>query len=70
MCPTGREGLRPDRRTKWPQTVETVRTWDSKTNAILALRAHLINEQVSLMVIGGDLGLLEATTCLKTPALR
>jgi hypothetical protein len=31
--------------------VETVRTWGSTTNAVLALREHLINEQVSLVVM-------------------
>lgn len=33
------------------KTVETVRTWASTTNAILALREHLIAEQVSLVVM-------------------
>jgi SMODS and SLOG-associating 2TM effector domain 1/Transposase/Protein of unknown function (DUF4231) len=33
------------------KTVETVRTWSSKTNAVLALREHLINEQVTLVVM-------------------
>ena len=33
------------------KTVETVRTWASTTNAILALREHLINQQVSLVVM-------------------
>src|SRR5215212_1893316 len=33
------------------KTVETVRTWASTTNAVLALREHLINEQVSLVVM-------------------
>jgi transposase len=33
------------------KTVETVRTWASTTNAILALREQLINEQVSLVVM-------------------
>jgi transposase len=33
------------------KTVETVRTWASTTNAILALREHLIDEQVSLVVM-------------------
>src|SRR5215203_2041392 len=33
------------------KTVETVRTWGSATNAILALREHLISEQVSLVVM-------------------
>jgi transposase len=33
------------------KTVETVRTWGSTTNAILALREHLINEQVTLVVM-------------------
>src|SRR5215208_5284684 len=33
------------------KTVETVRTWVSTTNAILALREHLINEQMSLVVM-------------------
>ncbi len=31
-------------------TVETVRTWGSTTNAVLAPREHLINEQVTLVV--------------------
>ncbi len=42
------------------KTVETVRTWGSTTNAVLALREHLINEQVSFGGDGGDRGLLEA----------
>jgi transposase len=33
------------------KTVETVRTWSSTTNAILALREHLISEQVTLVVM-------------------
>src|SRR3954454_19564759 len=33
------------------KTVETVRTWASTTNAILALREHLVAEQVSLVVM-------------------
>lgn len=33
------------------RTVETVRTWASTTNAILALRDHLIAERVSLVVM-------------------
>src|SRR5215213_8448546 len=33
------------------KTVETVRTWASTTNAILALREHLLAEQVSLVVM-------------------
>ena len=33
------------------KTVETVRTWASTTNAILALREHLIAEQVTLVVM-------------------
>ena len=33
------------------KTVETVTTWASTTNAILALRDHLIAEQVSLVVM-------------------
>lgn len=33
------------------KTVETVRTWGSTTNAILALREHLINQQVTLVVM-------------------
>jgi transposase len=33
------------------KTVETVRTWGSTTNAILALREHLINERVTLVVM-------------------
>jgi hypothetical protein len=33
------------------KTVETVRTWSATTNGILALREHLINEQVSLVVM-------------------
>ena len=33
------------------KTVETVRTWASTTNAVLALREHLVEEQVSLVVM-------------------
>lgn len=33
------------------RTVETVRTWASTTNAILALRDHLLSEQVTLVVM-------------------
>ena len=33
------------------RTVETVRTWAATTNAILALREHLIDQQVSLVVM-------------------
>jgi len=33
------------------KTTETVRTWAATTNAILALREHLIGEQVSLVVM-------------------
>ncbi len=33
------------------KTVETVRTWASTANAILALRDHLVAEQVSLVVM-------------------
>ena len=33
------------------KTIETVRTWASTTNAVLALREHLIDEQVSLVVM-------------------
>jgi transposase len=33
------------------KTVETVRTWASTTNAVLALREHLVHEQVSLVVM-------------------
>ena len=36
------------------KTVETVSTWASTTKAILALREHLIAEQVSLVGDGGD----------------
>ena len=32
------------------KTVETVRTWAATTNQILALREHLIGEQVSLVM--------------------
>jgi transposase len=40
------------------KTVETVRTWGATTNAILALREHLINERVTLVVMEatGDYG--------------
>ena len=38
------------------QTVERVRTWGSTTNAVLALREHLINEQVTQVVIEGASG--------------
>ena len=48
---TGREGLRPVAGRGRRKTLETVRTWGSTTNAILALREHLINEQVSLVVM-------------------
>jgi transposase len=51
MCRNGTEGLRPGCRVGSPQTVGTVRTWGSTTNAILGLREHLINEQVSLVVM-------------------
>ena len=33
------------------KTVETVRTWAATTNSILALREHLVAEQVSLVVM-------------------
>jgi len=33
------------------KAVETVRTWASTTNAVLALRDHLVAEQVSLVVM-------------------
>ncbi len=33
------------------RTVETVTTWASTTNAILALREHLVAEQVTLVVM-------------------
>ena len=33
------------------KTVEIVQTWASTTNAVLALREHLIAEQVSLVVM-------------------
>ena len=33
------------------KTVETVRTWAATTNQILALREHLLAEQVSLVVL-------------------
>jgi transposase len=33
------------------QTVERVGTWGSTTNAVLALREHLINEQVTLVMM-------------------
>ena len=33
------------------KTLETVRTWGSTTNAVLALREYLINEQVTLVVM-------------------
>ena len=33
------------------KTVETVRSWASTTNAVLALREHLVDEQVSLVVM-------------------
>ncbi len=42
------------------KTVETVTTWGSMTNQILALRDHLVAEQVTLCGDGGDRGLLEA----------
>ena len=33
------------------KTVEIVRSWASTTNAVLALRDHLIAERVSLVVV-------------------
>ena len=48
---TGREGLRPGCWTGSPQNGGDGGTWGSTTNAILALREHLINEQVSLVVM-------------------
>jgi len=38
------------------KTLERVRTWGSTTNAVLALREHLINEQVTQVVIEGASG--------------
>ncbi len=32
----------------------TVTTWSSMTNSILELKDHLINEKVTLVVVGGD----------------
>jgi hypothetical protein len=51
--------------------VETVRTWGSTTNAILALREHLINEQVTLVVMEatGDYW-KPFTICSRTLTLR
>ena len=42
------------------KTVETVTTWASMTTQVLALREHLIAEQVTCVRDGGDWGLLEA----------
>ena len=42
------------------KTVETVRTWGSTTNVVLALREHLIAERGIAGSDGGDRGLLEA----------
>ena len=47
----GREGLRPGRRCRAPKTVETVTTWSSMTNQVLALRDHLIAERVTCVVM-------------------
>src|SRR5829696_4830727 len=52
MCPSGtRRSASAFAGRGRRKTVETVRTWVSTTNAILALREHLINEQVSLVVM-------------------
>ena len=53
------------------KTVEATRTWGSTTNAILALREHLINEQISWVVMEatGDYW-SRSTTCSRTPTLR
>ena len=50
--------MRPGRRSGRRKTVETVRTLVSTTNAILALREHLIAERVTLVVMEatGDYG--------------
>jgi transposase len=42
------------------KTVETVTTWGSTTNQVLALREHLIAEAGHLCGDGGHRGLLEA----------
>ena len=41
------------------KTVATVTTWGSVTNQVLALRDHLADQQVTLVVIPGHRGLLE-----------
>ena len=47
----GRQGVRPGRRAGRRKTVETVTTWGSMTSQILALREHLIAEQVTCVVM-------------------
>ncbi len=49
---TGRQGLRPGRRGSGAAgTSETVTTWGSMTNQILALREHLVAEKVTCVVM-------------------
>ena len=49
------------------RTLETVTTWSSMTNQVLALREHLISEQVTCVVMEatGDYW-NRSTTCSKT----
>lgn len=46
----GREGVRAHRRRRPAATTQKVTTWASVTNQVLALREHLIAEQVTLVV--------------------
>jgi len=42
------------------RATSTVTTWGSMTNQVLAMREHLIAEQVTLVVMEATRGLLEA----------
>jgi transposase len=42
------------------ETTETVSTWGSTPNQVLALREHLPTEQVIFVLMGDHRGLLEA----------
>ena len=52
------------------KTVETVTTWGSMTNQVLALRDHLIAERVTCVVMEAtsDYSGSRSTTCSKMPA--
>lgn len=51
------------------KTTGTVSTWGSTTNQVLALREHLVSEQVTCVAMEatGDYW-NRSTTCLRTPA--